>query len=105
MIIPWWVGTVIASICGIYMNMYFRIKEISLINTLRCLPILIIINFGFWYGFRQSPSFVLTFLLMVAIPFILNIMIGVLYFKEIIEVRQIIGIILFLLGITLNSSK
>jgi len=105
MIIPWWVGTFIASACGIYMNIYFRVKEISLFNTLKCLPIIIIINFGFWYGLRQSPSFILTFLLMVGIPFILNVIIGILYFKETIELRQFIGIILIMLGITLNGSK
>jgi len=105
MIIPWWIGTSVAALLAVYLNIFYRTIPINLKNIALCFPLMFITNIGFWYGFRQSATFIIVFLLMVAIPTILNVAVGVTYFKETLNVKESIGIFFICVGVYLNSPK
>lgn len=101
---PWWIGTIIGAISLATLNSLERRMNITFVNALSLLLILIICNQAFWYGFKNAPSFMFCWVLGSIIAGSLGWMSNIFILNEPTNSLQILGWILSIIGILLVKS-
>lgn len=94
--IPWYVGTLIGAILLTLLNTIKTGMEINIPNTFILLPILVLCNYGFWYGFRHAPVFLNCWFLGTALTVILGVLASVMWFHQAIALKTVVAIALAL---------
>jgi len=54
---PWWIGTICGAIALVILNSLKKGMDLTFWNFLVLFPILVCVQFGFWYGFRHGENF------------------------------------------------
>ncbi len=104
-VIPWYVGTFVGVISLVLLNSLERCLGINLKSFLLVLPILIICNQGFWYGFNKAPSFMLCWMLGSVLANILGWIVSIFVLKEQYNFYQIIGCVIIFIGFSMMKVK
>ncbi len=95
---PWWIGTLIGGVTLALMNALKKGMDITALNFLCILPLLITVQLGFWYGFRHGDNFTVTWFTGSAMSATSAIMISLLYFKEPFKYTILVGVLLIVAG-------
>ena len=98
LIMPWYVGTLIGGISLALMNSVKKSIDLNAVNFLYLLPLLIIVQLGFWYGFRHGNNFVVTWFTGSAMSASSAILISLFYFGEPFRWQIGVGVLLIILG-------
>lgn len=95
----WYIGTIVGSIALVALNTLERIHSMrDWVSYLFILPLLILCNQGFWYGFHHAPNFIQVWFLgsgMVAVGGWLS---HIFILKETVSPLHIIGFLLIFAG-------
>lgn len=97
----WWIGTIIGALSLVTLNSFERKLEITFFNILILLPILIICNQGFWYGFKNAPNFMFCWILGSVIAGTFGWISNMLILHEPTNLTQIAGWMLSIAGLLL----
>lgn len=99
----WWIGIIIGTISVSLNNLWMKNADISSIkNFLFSLPILIFINYCFWYSYSKSPAYLWAWLVSIIVAAICSISIETFILKEVVMTPKIfIGILLIISGLTI----
>lgn len=100
------ISLILATVFNFFIIFYLRKNGFSLGSFLILSPLVLFNQFLFVYAYTNPKgSFLLTWFLGTAITNILSILIGLVLFKEILNVQKIIAITLILVGIVLLKIK
>ena len=94
----WYIGTLIGGITLALMNSIKKTFDLTFINFCVILPLLIIVQLGFWYGFRHGTNFVVVWFTGSAISASSAVLISLMYFKEPFRVSILVGILCIIIG-------
>jgi len=102
----WWLGTIIGALSLVLLNSLKQGMDLwplstGLKNFLILLPILCLVQLGFWYGFRHAPSFVRCWFFGSACSALLGILSGVVFFDKTLTLTTALGVALVLSGAAL----
>ena len=95
---PWWIGTIIACFSLAIMNGLQRGFDLSLKNFFILAPFLLLVQVGFWYGFRHSPYFINVWFFGSGCTAVLGVTLGLLFFDKVLSVDVFLGVSFVLLG-------
>ena len=95
---PWWVGTIAGSVCLAFINSWAKTQDIGLRTQLIVLVPLILCNLGYWYGFRNAPSFIGCWYTGSALNAITAYTLSIFLFDKSINVYTIAGVACIILG-------
>ena len=96
----WWIGILLGTGASVLTNAVARKFDIwSLKAFFIFLPIIIVINYAYWYAYKYAPSFVLAWIYCIAISTILSLSIETFILKEVeFNYKIIMGIFLIIIG-------
>jgi len=95
-VISIFIGSVLLSILW-FME---RTKDLTFSTwAFQMLPVLILCELFYWYGFRKAPSFLTARYLMSSITHVLGLLLVFFFLKEPFTIKQGIGIIFIVVGI------
>jgi drug/metabolite transporter (DMT)-like permease len=104
-VIPWYIGTLVGVISLVVLNSLERSLGVSWKSFFILLPILILCNQGFWYGFSKAPSFMLCWVLGSLLANILGWVSSIFILKEPYNWYQIIGCTIIFFGFGIMKIK
>lgn len=95
----WYLTLLLGSLCLIPLWMFIRMSDFTWFNLfVKILPLTILSNLFYWHAFHTSTSFLSARYTMSAMTQILGWLLIILYFKEHVHVRHVVGVVLVLLG-------
>lgn len=99
MIIPWYIPLFLSSFLLGFLNYYLKgLCIFELLSFLKMSICCIVISYGFWYGYKYSPSFIYCFLLALSGTSLSTIFVSLFLLKEQFNIFMIIGILFVILG-------
>ena len=94
----WWVATLAASFILAIQNALMRVFQFTPAISFALLPFIILVPLIYWYGFRNAPNFIACWFLGVGASSIAGVIIGILFLKETITLKVLLGMILTAVG-------
>ena len=95
---PWWIGTILGSICLAVLNSLTRHYDVSLWNWRIVIIPLLLCQWGYWHGFYNAPNFIKCWYTGSAMNAISAICLSLLFFDKSISAYTVLGIFLIITG-------
>lgn len=95
---PWYYGCFIGGIALATMNTILKNLSITAFNLICILPLLIIVQLGFWYAFKNGSNFVAVWFTGSAMSATSAVIISLLYFKEPFRWQVAVGMVCIIIG-------
>lgn len=94
----WYWGTFVGALLLSALNSFERVMPITVLNSIRLLPLLFIVNIGFWWGYAKGPKFISVWFLGEALASLTGFLTGIILFDKHIELANLFGVLFILIG-------
>jgi hypothetical protein len=96
--IPWWIYTFMGAFSLVFMNSFKKTLEVTPLNLLLLFPLLVMVDMGFWLGFRNCNSFIVAWFIGSAFTATLGYTAGILFFDKTFNMYHSAGVLLVVVG-------
>jgi hypothetical protein len=103
--IPWYYGTILGTLALVIINSIERAYGMNWKMFLIILPILIVCNQGFWFGFYNAPNFMVCWVIGSVLAATMGWISNIFILKESYTIQQIIGNAIAITGLLVMKIK
>lgn len=105
----WIISIFFAVLISSFLNYWVRAYSINIWDIrviLGCMPIIMIVNYLYWYGYMKANAFLVCWIMCIAIGAIISFFIDLFLLKEVgLNIKVISGTILIVIGSFLLNWK
>ena len=105
----WLISIFFAVLIASFLNYFVRAYSINIWNIkiiIGCIPIIMVVNYLYWYGYMKANSFLICWVVCIAIGAIISFFIDLFLLKEVVfNIKVISGIGFIIVGSFLLNWK